>query len=101
MAVSALACLVARTAGHPVDPVTSLRSSFCVTSAAGGAGVRTGGFDHVDVPAGGDKPKRRLDRRQFEALPLQEKIGLLLQGTLRFYRGGQEVPATEAMRTAY
>lgn len=72
-----------------------------MTSAPGGGGVRAGGFDHVEVPSGDDKTRKRLDKQQFEALPLQERIGLLLQGTLRFYRGGREVPATEAMRAAY
>lgn len=59
------------------------------------------GFDHVDVPSKGDDEPRRLDKRQFEALPLQERIALLVQGTLRFYRGGEEVAASEAMRAAY
>jgi hypothetical protein len=67
----------------------------------GGAGVAARGFDHVELPAGGDKPKARLSKHQFEALPLQERIGLLVQGTLRFYRGDQEVAASEAMRAAY
>ena len=60
-----------------------------------------GGFDHVDVPSRGDEPRQRLTRRDFEALPLQERIGLLVQGTLRFYRDGREVRAAEAMRAAY
>ena len=68
----------------------------------GGAAVTARGFDHVDLPAGGhDKPKMRLTKHQFEALPLQERVGLLVQGTLRFYRGDQEVAASEAMRAAY
>ena len=61
----------------------------------------TGGFDHVDVPSRGDAPRQRLTRRDFEALPLQERIGLLVQGTLRFYRGDREIAASEAMRSAY
>jgi hypothetical protein len=68
----------------------------------GGASVTARGFDHVEVPSGdGDKPKRRLSKGQFDALPLQERIGLLVQGTLRFYRGDQEVTASEAMRAAF
>jgi hypothetical protein len=70
------------------------RGSFETTTAAGG-------FDHVDVPSRGDAPRQRLTRRDFEALPLQERIGLLVQGTLRFYRGDREIAASEAMRAAY
>ena len=60
-----------------------------------------GGFDHVDLPPRGDAPRQRLTRRDFEALPLPERIGLLVQGTLRFYRGDREIAASEAMRAAY
>ena len=68
----------------------------------GGAGGTARGFDHVEVPsAGDDKPKKRLSKHQFEALPLQERVGVLVQGILRFYRGEQEVAASEAMRAAY
>jgi hypothetical protein len=68
----------------------------------GGASLTARGFDHVEVPSGdGDNARKRLSKGQFEALPLQERIGLLVQGTLRFYRGGQEVAASEAMRAAF
>ena len=68
----------------------------------GGARVTARGFDHVELPSGdGDKTRKRLSKGQFEALPLQERIGLLVQGTLRFYRGDQEVAASEAMRAAF
>jgi hypothetical protein len=73
-------------------------------AAAGPRGPREtvdAGFDHVDVPSRGDAPRQRLTRRDFEALPLQERIGLLVQGTLRFYRGDREIAASEAMRAAY
>ena len=43
----------------------------------------------------------RLSQREFEALPLQQRVGLLVQGRLRFYRGGRQVAASEAMKTAY
>jgi hypothetical protein len=59
------------------------------------------GFDHVEMPARGDAPGRRLTKREFEALPLPERISLLVQGTLRFYRGEAEIAASEAMRAAY
>ena len=70
--------------------------------APGSAGRAAAGFDHVEVPSSvdGDGP-RRLSKPEFDRLPLQERIGLLVQGTLRFYRAGQEVPASEAMKAAY
>jgi hypothetical protein len=58
------------------------------------------GFDHVEIPKG-DGSMRRLERREFEALPLQERVGLLVQGTLRFYRGQRQVAASDALRSAY
>ena len=58
------------------------------------------GFDHVEMPARGDAPGRRLTKREFEALPLPERISLLVQGTLRFYRGEREIAASEAMKAA-
>jgi hypothetical protein len=60
-----------------------------------------GGFDHVEMPPHGDAPRRRLTKKEFEALPLSERIGLLVQGTLRFYRGEREIAASQAMRAAY
>ena len=58
------------------------------------------GFDRVEIPCDEGEPER-LSKRQFEALPLQERVGLLVQGTLRFYRGDRQVTPSEAMRTAY
>ena len=66
---------------------------------AGAAAAR--GFDQVEIPPRGDAPRRRLTKKEFEALPLSERIGLLVQGTLRFYRGDQEVSPSAAMRAAY
>jgi hypothetical protein len=59
------------------------------------------GFDHVELPARGDEPRARLTKVEFEALSLQERVGLLVQGTLRFYRGDLEIAASEAMRASY
>ena len=75
------------------------REGIGVTGAAPAASA--GGFDHVDVPSRGAAPRQRLTRRDFEALPLRERIGLLVQGTLRFDRGDREIAASEAMRAAY
>jgi hypothetical protein len=69
-------------------------------AAPGGAAVIRG-FDHVEMPPRGEAPRRRLTKKEFEALPLPERIGLLVQGTLRFYRGDREIAASEAMRAAY
>jgi len=58
------------------------------------------GFDRVEIPGDEGEPER-LSKREFEALPLQERVGLLVQGTLRFYRGARQVTPSEAMRSAY
>jgi hypothetical protein len=58
-------------------------------------------FDHVELPGRGDEPRRRLSPQEFEALPLEQRVSLLVQGTLRFYRGEREVRAVEAMKAPY
>ena len=78
-----------------------VRAVATVPRGARDGAASAGGFDHVDVPSRGGEPRQRLTRRDFEALPLQERIGLLVQGTLRFYRGEREIAASEAMRAAY
>ena len=57
-------------------------------------------YDEVSAPGPGGEPQR-MSRQQFESLPLESRVRLLVQGTLRFYRAGEEIPATEAMRSAY
>jgi hypothetical protein len=56
-----------------------------------------GGYDHVSVPApnGGTQ---LLSRKQFESLPLRERVSYLLNGSAQFFRGEQPVSAHEAMR---
>jgi hypothetical protein len=69
-------------------------------SAPADAGLAAG-FDHVEVPSlDADLPSQRFSKREFDALPLQQRVSLLAQGTLRFYRGDQEVPPSDAMRDA-
>ena len=68
---------------------------------AGSGAAAAGGFDHVEMPPHGDAPRRRLTKKEFEALPLSERIGVLVQGTLRFYRGDQQISPSAAMRAAY
>jgi len=78
-----------------------VRSAAAGPPATSGGAAPARGFDQVEMPPQGDAPRRRLTKREFEALPLPERIGLLVQGTLRFYRGELEIPASEAMRAAY
>src|SRR5262249_59941923 len=84
--------------GTAVSLLDRVRAS--VGPSAPDPSATTFGFDHVEIPKG-DGSTRRLDRTSFEALPLQERIGLLVQGTLRFYRGHAQVAPSEAMRSAY
>ena len=79
-----------------------VRAAAAGPRAAHEAAARARGFDHVEMPSSSaDKPNKRLSKPEFDALPLQERVGLLVQGTLRFYRDGREVGAAEAMRAAY
>ena len=56
------------------------------------------GYDRVDVPAPGGG-KRSLTRKQFETLPLRERVSYLIEGTAQFFLDGQPISASEAMRT--
>jgi len=66
-------------------------------SANAGVPVRKG-YDRVVVPApeGGT---RSLSRKQFEGLPLRERVGYLIEGTAQFFLDGTPISASEAMRT--
>ena len=57
-------------------------------------------YDEVIAP-GPDGELKRMSKREFESLPLENRVRLLVQGTLRFSRNGQEIPPSEAMRSAY
>jgi hypothetical protein len=57
------------------------------------------GYDRIGVPTEGGE-MRYLTRQQFESLPLQERVSLLMKGKLQFFRGGRAVPAREALRGA-
>jgi hypothetical protein len=54
------------------------------------------GYDRVVVP--GPNGPRELSRRQFEALPLRERVGFLIAGNAQFYRMGAPVTASNAMK---
>jgi 2-phospho-L-lactate guanylyltransferase (CobY/MobA/RfbA family) len=54
------------------------------------------GYDRVVVPASGGGT-RSLTRKQFENLPLRERVAFLIEGTAQFFLADQPVPAREAM----
>jgi hypothetical protein len=56
------------------------------------------GFDYVIVTLE-DGKERRLTRREFEALPLGDRVTAILRGKLRFFRDDVEVPMKEAVRS--
>ena len=56
------------------------------------------GYDRVDVPAPGGGT-RSLTRKQFETLPLRERVSFLIEGTAQFFLDGRPISPSEAMRT--
>jgi hypothetical protein len=56
------------------------------------------GYDRVVVPSstGGTQS---LTRKQFEALPLRERVSHLIEGTAQFFLDGAPIAASDAMRT--
>jgi hypothetical protein len=56
------------------------------------------GYDRVEVPAPGGGT-RTLTRRQFETLPLRERVSFLIEGTAQFFLDGRPISPSEAMRT--
>ena len=62
-----------------------------------GGEVRTG-YDRVVVPAP-DGGTRSLSRKQFEALPLRERVSYLIEGTAQFFLDGKPILPSDAMRT--
>jgi|RhiMetdeSRZDD1v2_1073273.scaffolds.fasta_scaffold1213208_2 hypothetical protein len=61
---------------------------------------RSRGFDCVKVAAADGRVKL-LSPREFEALPLEERIHVLVRGTARFFRGDEEIASGEALKSAY
>ena len=57
------------------------------------------GYDRIGVPAENGE-MRYLTRPQFEALPLQERVSLLMKGKLQFFREGSPISARDALRNA-
>ena len=56
------------------------------------------GFDYVLVTLDSGE-ERRLTRREFEALPLGDRVAAILRGKLRFFRDDVEVPMKDAIRS--
>jgi hypothetical protein len=69
-----------------------------MTVDTGAGGQAHKGYDQVVVPAPGGG-KRSLSRKQFEALPLRERVSFLIDGTAQFFLDGRPIAASEAMRT--
>lgn len=64
---------------------------------ATGSGAKATGYDRVVVP-GPDGASRDLSRREFEALPLRERVGFLIEGKAEFFRDGARITPAEAMK---
>jgi hypothetical protein len=54
------------------------------------------GYDRVVVP--GPSGPREMSRREFESLPLRERVGFLIAGTAQFFRSGVPVTPSNAMK---
>ena len=54
-------------------------------------------FDSVCIAD--TEPPRELDRAQFVAIPIRDRIQLLLAGQVSFFLAGEKVAATLAMKS--
>ena len=55
------------------------------------------GYDEIRVPLP-DGGVRHLTLADFEALPLPERVALLMKGKMQFFRQGRAITAREALR---
>jgi len=53
-------------------------------------------YDRVELPKP-DGTFRTLSRKDFENLPLRERVASLIEGSARFFLGNIPIPAREAM----
>jgi hypothetical protein len=53
------------------------------------------GFDSVELDDGAGK--RRISKREFEALPLDQRVRAILSKQLKFFRGDKEIPMRDAL----
>jgi len=60
---------------------------------------RVYGYDSATIQEA-DGRRRSLSRLQYEKLPLAERIRMVLQGRVEFYRDGVAVPANEALKVS-
>lgn len=58
---------------------------------------RAAGYDRV-VLQSADGSQRTLSRKEFEALPLRERVRYLIEGSAQFFRGETPVAAGDAMK---
>jgi len=63
------------------------------TQVRSGAAIR---YDRVELPRQ-DGTVRELSRKEFENLPLRERVACLIEGTARFFLGQVPVAPREAM----
>src|SRR3954463_8079883 len=57
-------------------------------------------YDRVELPRQ-DGTVRTLSRKEFEGLPLRERVACLIEGTARFFLGDLPVPPRDAMGSRY
>jgi hypothetical protein len=57
------------------------------------------GFDRVTIPGPNpDAPRRSLSRADYERLPLRDRVHFLMEGSVKFFRDGEEVSARDALK---
>ena len=57
------------------------------------------GFDRVTIPGpSAEAPRRTLSRADYERLPLRDRVQLLMDGSVKFFRDGEEVSARDALK---
>ena len=57
----------------------------------------SGAYDRIAFP-GPTGEQKTLSKTEFEKLPLVDRVRLLSGGQLRFFRGGEEVAASAALK---
>jgi len=59
---------------------------------------KVSGYDRVEMPApSGNGTPVRMTRREFEALPLDQRVRAILSKKLRFFRADQEITMRDAL----
>jgi len=68
-------------------------------NAEGPPSIRARGYDVATIQEE-NGTRRSVSRLQYEKLPLAERIRLVLQGRVEFYREGVRIPANEALKVS-